>query len=609
MYSRDRLLEDVLAKLSENPITILIAPTGFGKTHLAKIMVERGVRSLHLLPLKALVSDVMGKLHGRACYQAGVSIEGAVKDPYMLCHHMVATYDSTLLASLIAPVADMAKQRAHWDVASLSMYGRVMLMDEIHLLAKTEEVGDIEGGLASSKLFYIISVLASLLVKYYDSKVIYATASIAAEYINILYNAFRGSTSRPRVVIVGGDVIGKYYSSHLNIASGVEFIPIDAIKDYDFAYIKGFYKDNVLTIIDKGDTVDIALKVIKDNSHERVLIVTNTVGRAVEVYKKLKESCDSHKILLLHGRLGVQDKEGRFREFEELYKNRRPLILVSTQVVEAGLDRSFDVVISDIAPVESLVQRFGRILRNKGDVEYAESRGVKPLLIVSLSDKARKGCEVIYGASITKIVEEGLRNLKAKADPIIHDGFNLYRIDWRYGEGLTGYSLLENYTININLGDFEVILNNIEGLLRSLPILYNNLPDRLREVSMFIGSEGLRGSMLVPLVVCEDGECAHYDIVEVSTSFLKYRYKDLLCPSSGMCEITSLLKLYDTEKISTDIQVKKVSKRKFHDILENPLVCFHEFVNSVKQEYGGRVIVYFLGFKVVRGYDREYGIV
>lgn len=103
-----------------------------------------------------------------------------------------------------------------------------------------------------------------------------------------------------------------------------------------------------------------------------VLVTCNTVGRAQEVYRALRERVPSERrrnLLLLHGRFhGVdrQDKERRIQRAAHLESvDRQPILLVATQVVEVSLNLDLDVLFSEPAPLEALIQRFGRVNRGR----------------------------------------------------------------------------------------------------------------------------------------------------------------------------------------------------------------------------------------------------
>lgn len=53
----------------------------------------------------------------------------------------------------------------------------------------------------------------------------------------------------------------------------------------------------------------------------------------------------------------------------DLRKGRK-VILVATQVVEASVDVDFDFMITEISPIDSQIQRWGRVFRSRGNAEY-----------------------------------------------------------------------------------------------------------------------------------------------------------------------------------------------------------------------------------------------
>ena len=97
----------------------------------------------------------------------------------------------------------------------------------------------------------------------------------------------------------------------------------------------------------------------------RTLIIANTVPRAREIFAALRSSFPA--AILLHSRFRPGDREGaRYL----LHGPIRPegQIVVSTQVLEAGVDITARVLITDAAPWGSMVQRFGRVNRYGDDV-------------------------------------------------------------------------------------------------------------------------------------------------------------------------------------------------------------------------------------------------
>ncbi|MEY4539833.1 MAG: hypothetical protein RLZZ306_1590 [Bacteroidota bacterium] len=109
--------------------------------------------------------------------------------------------------------------------------------------------------------------------------------------------------------------------------------------------------------------------------NEKILIVLNTVENAQNVFKTLSETYSDIPILLLHSRFKRGDRNQKERRLLGLDELRKPTgefntsesacIVVSTQIVEVSLDISFDVMITESAPIDALIQRFGRINRKR----------------------------------------------------------------------------------------------------------------------------------------------------------------------------------------------------------------------------------------------------
>lgn len=120
-------------------------------------------------------------------------------------------------------------------------------------------------------------------------------------------------------------------------------------------------------------------------SGRSVLVAANTVGSAQQLYSVLRLGLPAEECLLLHSRFAVRDrldKESRILKQAGQGSTNRPLVAVATQVVEVSLNLNFDTIITEPAPLEALVQRFGRVNRNG-------SKGIVPVRILteSLHDK------------------------------------------------------------------------------------------------------------------------------------------------------------------------------------------------------------------------------
>ncbi len=102
-----------------------------------------------------------------------------------------------------------------------------------------------------------------------------------------------------------------------------------------------------------------------------IAIVCNTVGRAQEVYRVLRQQqvVEPENLQLLHSRFPFAEREKRERTALESFgkDGTRPeaAILVATQIIEQSLDLDFDLMITDLAPADLVLQRAGRLHRHE----------------------------------------------------------------------------------------------------------------------------------------------------------------------------------------------------------------------------------------------------
>lgn len=93
------------------------------------------------------------------------------------------------------------------------------------------------------------------------------------------------------------------------------------------------------------------------------LVVVNTVERARSVHRHLHPLSDA-EVVLLHSRFRPADRKAHVdRLFAPIDEGGRGRIVVSTQVVEAGVDVDAAMLVTDVAPWSSIVQRLGRCNR------------------------------------------------------------------------------------------------------------------------------------------------------------------------------------------------------------------------------------------------------
>jgi CRISPR-associated endonuclease/helicase Cas3 len=99
--------------------------------------------------------------------------------------------------------------------------------------------------------------------------------------------------------------------------------------------------------------------------NEKVLWVCNTVKEAQTLFAELRSKFPSIPSLLLHSRFKRGDRAKLEKDLMRLNAQAGACLAVATQVVEVSLDINFDLMITEAAPLDSLIQRFGRIHRKR----------------------------------------------------------------------------------------------------------------------------------------------------------------------------------------------------------------------------------------------------
>ena len=178
------------------------------------------------------------------------------------------------------------------------------------------------------------------------------------------------------------------------------------------------------------DALDHFSKAENTSSCPAIGVVLNRVARARSVFKYLKEkfSPEEAECLLLIGPARPVDRDrlaGRLAPIRtDAERNLdKPLILIATQCIEAGVDIDLDALITEAAPLDCLRQRFGRLNRAGRDIEtYA-------VIVAAKSDLLKSTDDPVYGKAI-KPAWDYLKKARCKQgrDPIVDFGVNAFSV-------------------------------------------------------------------------------------------------------------------------------------------------------------------------------------
>ncbi len=130
-----------------------------------------------------------------------------------------------------------------------------------------------------------------------------------------------------------------------------------------------------------ADIVDHALE--QQNQHQSVLIVCNTKDSARNIFDRIK-SATHHPVVHLSTNMCPAHRQNKISFIRQTIdpKNPKPLICVSTQLIEAGVDLDFGCVIRSLAGLDSIIQAAGRCNRHGHHIE------LKPVYVLNFAEES-----------------------------------------------------------------------------------------------------------------------------------------------------------------------------------------------------------------------------
>jgi CRISPR-associated endonuclease/helicase Cas3 len=294
----------------------------------------------------------------------------------LLAPIVVGTVDHLLLA---------ASRARHFMLRQLGLINKIVVIDEVHSF-------DI---FMSQFLYEILRWLGNARVP-----VIMLSATLASDYKKELIEAYLSGFSKVDSNCLS--IINEQNSFPLLTVAKPGLIDsksIDTSKAENpitIYNLESTFTEKKVTIqligdeTDDKNQIDILHKIINEAQNAKILIIKNTVKRAQSFYQILTEHIDKEnntntETILLHGRFTDSDK---FRLTEEvlstLGKERtkspdKNIVVVATQIVEQSLDIDADILITDIAPIDLMFQRMGRIQRHEREDRWCH----EPLVFIT----------------------------------------------------------------------------------------------------------------------------------------------------------------------------------------------------------------------------------
>ncbi|EBU3660368.1 CRISPR-associated helicase Cas3' [Salmonella enterica] len=236
----------------------------------------------------------------------------------------------------------------HQSLRLLGMRDKILLLDEVHAY---------DG--------YMVKLLEGLL-RFHAAQggsAIILSATLPAALREKLLNAF--SDGAGFMSAGGSDNAGYPWLSHLT-SSGLLEQPLATRPEVQRTVAVNWIQQ-------RQEALDIIYRVV--SAGQCVCWIRNTVDDALDTYQQLLHEgiVPEQDLLLFHSRFAFIDRIAIENKTLNWFGNNAPVserrgkVLIATQVVEQSLDLDFDWMITDLAPIDLLIQRAGRLQRHIRD--------------------------------------------------------------------------------------------------------------------------------------------------------------------------------------------------------------------------------------------------
>ncbi len=162
---------------------------------------------------------------------------------------------------------------------------------------------------------------------------------------------------------------------------------------------------------------------------DNCLIVVNTKKMATSLYDSIKDLKDDYRCYCLTTNLTPKDRNGRIEEIKSHLTCDKKIIVISTQLIEAGVDLSFKKVYRDFAPLDSIVQVAGRCNRHceygprngKMIIFNTKNNSVYPKILLQFTNEILEGKNSFEDKDFMSLTEQYFNkfNFRATSDEII----------------------------------------------------------------------------------------------------------------------------------------------------------------------------------------------
>lgn len=253
----------------------------------------------------------------------------------------VGTLDQALLAVLISK---------HQSLRVLGLFRKVLIVDEVHACDA-----------------YMQGVLETLLIFHARAggSAILLSATLAQRMKQALLDAFACGcrSSGPAVRSLQYPLVTAWHPMRAGEPEETRLATREDVRR----------TLSVRYVCDEAEVIDAVEAALADG--KCVCWIRNTVSDALAAYTRFQDRMPADRLILFHARFALCDRLRTENRILELFGKhstpacRRGRLVIATQVAEQSLDADWDFVVSDLAPIDRLIQRAGRLQRHPRDAQ------------------------------------------------------------------------------------------------------------------------------------------------------------------------------------------------------------------------------------------------
>jgi len=433
---------------------ILHAPTGSGKTEAALSWVyanqTENARLFYLLPYTASINamarrlnGVYGRervtaLHSKALdffYEEAINETSNYQRSEQIAKNKRSASRELFYPVKVATLHQILKHALHgkgWDMSLFDYQNSLFIVDEFHTY--------------DAHLTGMMIATLKWLKRFCNAQILLMSATIPEFLLRILINElFDGDASK----IIRPDP-----------------------KESDDAEVLDRVRHRLVCHVDqtindvKGDIETILME-----GKKSVLIIVNNVKTCQNLYESLK----LYDPKLLHGGFHRQDRKELEKAITNKDKSKRPRLLIATQAVEVSLDIDYDVAFIENAPIDALIQRFGRVNRAGSRKKPSEVH----LFQNSIGNTKRIYSQAVVNETWRVLLTLDGRNLSEKSlvdacNEVYKDGYTLDQ-EHNFQIGFTHHRII-NFESEFLAGHWEDWVEEvIEQTTLKIEVLCGNL--------------------------------------------------------------------------------------------------------------------------------------